>query len=337
VNIAEIPRVRLAQLPTPLVEAEALTRAIGGPRILIKREDQTGLAFGGNKARKLEFLLADAVAEGADSIVVSGAFQSNMARMTAAAARKLGLHPVLVLGGLPEESQLPQGNLLLDDLLDATVHLCVREDRWDVDDAVAEVQASLRQQGRRPYVIPMGGSTAHGTVSYTAAAIELYAQLCDLGITADYVLLPTGTGSTQAGLEIGARLLASPFQVMGLSVSRSRPVATEKVCHLMELTANLLGARIDVRPDEILIRDDYIGPGYGAPTDAGREAIRLTARAEGLFLDPVYTGKAMAGLIDLVERGELTSTQTVVFLHTGGTPALFAYADYLAQPREGPR
>lgn len=322
-SLLDLPRTRLADLPTPLHEAHGLSRVLNGPRILIKRDDMTGLAFGGNKTRKLEYLMAAALESGADSIVAAGAYQSNMVRLTAAAARKAGLDPVLVLTGTPGEDRAAQGNILLDRLLGAELHFVVRDDRWDVDASVKEVVSQLVRRGRKPYTIPLGGATPLGTASYVSAALELQQQLWQSGLSARHVVLATGTGGTQAGLELGAHLLGREWTTVGISVSRQRDVARAKVRSLIDATADLIGVRGPDDPD-VTVLDDYVGPGYGDISEAAADAIRLVARVEGIFLDPVYTGKAMAGMMDLIHKGYFSKNDTIVFLHTGGLPALFA-------------
>lgn len=318
-----LPRVRLAHLPTPLEEARALSSALGDRvRILIKRDDATGLALGGNKARKLEFLVADALGAGADTLITTGGPQSNHARMTVAAARRFGLEAVLVLtaDGDPEV----QGNLLLDRVLGARVIFVSDE----AESAMSEVAEDLCRAGRRPYIIPVGGSTPVGALGYVAFVQELAAQAfeCRLGI--DHIVLASGSGGTQAGLVAGTAVFPLPAQVTGISVSRDRAALAARVADIASEAARLAGSAARFGPDEIRVYDEYIGPGYARVTPGGLDAIRLVARTEGIILDPVYTGKAMAGLIDLVQRGVLPAGSTVVFVHTGGAPGLFAFAEH---------
>jgi D-cysteine desulfhydrase/L-cysteate sulfo-lyase len=253
-----------------------------------------------------------------------------MTRVTAAAARAVGLEPVLVLSGLEGEEPALQGNYLLDRLLGAEIHHVTGPDRWQVDDTVQAVRQDLVRRGRKPYVLPLGGSTPVGVAAYVAATSELLLQCAAIDMDIDTLVLATGTGSTQAGLEIGSREAGARWRPLGISVSRSRDVAAEKVATLVNETATFLGLGHRIEPSEVAVVDDYIGPGYGEASAGAAEAIRLVARTEGVFLDPVYTGKAMAGLIDLVRRGRFERSATVVFLHTGGTPAIFAHADGLA-------
>ncbi len=328
------PRVSLATLPTPLAEAPRLREALGGPsrcpRILIKRDDLTGLALGGNKARKLEFLLADALAQHADVVVTSGATQSNHARLTAAAARAVGLDCVLVLSARQDDPPL-QGNLLLDRLLGATIHFIENADpRYavaaDEVERIAEIVDGLTRDGRRPYVIPIGGSSPIGALGYVAGTLELRDQLAASGIHVDRLYFASGSRGTQAGLELGARAFECAYRLHGIAVSAGEEEKCLRATRLANEAAVLLGLPIRVDPSELFTDQRFIGAGYGIPTAECVEAIKLVARHEAIFLDPVYTGKAMAGLIDDVRRGAIDPHETVVFLHTGGAPALFAHA-----------
>ncbi len=339
-SIASQPRFRLAALPTPLHEAPRLRAALGGaarcPRILIKRDDLTGLAFGGNKARKLEFLLGDALAQGATAVVTCGAVQSNHARMTAAAACAAGLRCALVLTA-PSDRPPIQGNLLLDYLLGAEVRFIppnpdpALASGADETAALDEMMEALRARGERPYLIPVGGSSPVGTLGYVAGTLELVAQLAALGESPTRLYFGSGSRGTQSGLELGARMYSAPYRPYGIAVSGGDPAKTERAAGQINSAAATLGVPVRVSPDELLTDHGYVGAGYGISTEGCREAILLLARTEGIFLDPVYTGKAMAGLIDHVRRGELDPDGSVVFLHTGGTPALFAKIDQLGE------
>lgn len=324
-GIEELPRIKLASLPTPLVEASSLSAALGGPRILIKRDDLTGLAMGGNKARKLEFILADAKAKAVDILITTGAPQSNFAMQMAAAGRKLGMRTILVLfkGQHPEV----QGNLLLDQLLDAEVRIMdvALTELNKTFEAMEQLADELRKKGHNPYVVPPGGDMPLGTVGYVVAAREISRQLTDLGLTADYLVVANGAGGTQAGLALGVKYYKLPFRVIGCSVALAREVCQLLCAELCSNTAKLLGLGITMSPEELDVSDDYIGDGYGIPSKACTDAIKMVARTEGIFLDPVYTGKAMAGLMDLIHKGRFASSDTVIFIHTGGLPALFAY------------
>lgn len=325
-RLADIPRVALAHLPTPLEYLPRLSEFLGGPRIYIKRDDQTGLALGGNKVRKLEFLVADALEQGCDTLVTTGGPQSNHARQTAAAAAKLGLACHLVLPKLvpiATHEYENSGNVLLDRLLGASVEMPAA-----ADFSAATIEwalASLRGQGRRPYSIPIGGSTAVGALGYVAALHELFEQANAQSLSIDAIVVATGSAGTHAGILAGLFQTGSSIPLHGFAVSATTADKVKlvgslagQVCERLEIPAADLAARIQVD-------DAFVGPGYGIPTDAMREAVNQTARFEGLLLDPVYTGKAMAGLFAAVRRGQFTGGQNVVFWHTGGAPGLFAY------------
>jgi L-cysteate sulfo-lyase len=329
--LATQARVGFATLPTPLQEARRLRAALGGrhrcPRILIKRDDLTGLAFGGNKARKLEFILADALKKGATAVVTSGAVQSNHARMTAAAARVVGLKAVLVLTSKVERPSV-QGNLLLDYLLGAEVRLVAAGPDPSVatgDDKtiIEQVMDELRSRGDRPHLIPVGGSSPVGVLGYVSATLELLGQLLAIGAAPAWLYYASGSRGTQAGLALGAKLFDAPYRLRGIAVSGGEPEKTHRAVRIANEAADVLGSRVCLAQDELVTDQGYIGSGYGIPTPACLEAIRLLAQHEAIFLDPVYSGKAMAGLIDHVRRGVVSPSDTVVFLHTGGVPALF--------------
>jgi D-cysteine desulfhydrase family pyridoxal phosphate-dependent enzyme len=320
-QIDKLHRVRLAALPTPLEEMVNLTKRLGGPRLFIKRDDNTGLAFGGNKARKLEFLLGEAQNLGADTIITTGAIQSNHVRMTAAAANKFGFRTVLVLRG--KKPPTYKANLLLDHLLKAKVHFIDTEDLEEINQRMEEIASELSKRGHNTYIIPSGGSTPVGVVGYALAMKELLAQAFDMGIEFDHIVLACGGGGTQAGVVLGAKALNMNVGVTGISVSRKATFLRERIAKLAEGAARQLGLSITFSPSEIEVYEEYIGKGYAIPTLECIEAIKLVAKLEGIFLDPVYTGKAMAGLIDLIKKGHFRSNENVIFLHTGGTPAIF--------------
>jgi D-cysteine desulfhydrase family pyridoxal phosphate-dependent enzyme len=324
-RLEEIQRVPLVHEPTPLHLLPRLSAALGGIQVWCKRDDLTRLALGGNKLRKLEFLLQDALAQGADTVITTGAVQSNHARLTAAAASSLGLRAVLVLGGpLVGEGQ---GNLLLDDLVGADVRFRSWQ-TWEEANVILEgVAAELREAGRRPYVIPMGGTNALGVLGYVLAARELAHQTEGQSVRA--VVCATSSGGTQAGLALGKCLFDLPFEVIGISVSEPASKMAAQVAHYASESAALIGAA-PVPASAITVLDDYIGAGYGRLDQRTADAIRMVASLEGVLLDPVYTGKAMAGLLDLAQRHRWNAGDVVVFLHTGGIPALFAYWDALA-------
>jgi len=332
-SIAKLPRISLGNYPTPLMEARRLSAVLGGPRILIKRDDLTGLALGGNKCRKLEYVLGDAQQRGIDTLITSGSSQSNHALQTASAARKLGMETYLVLvKGVHVEKQ---GNLLLHDILDSKVNILDIADPHEMFTTMPklmnELADELRGKGRHPLVIPAGGEVALGTAGCVSAAEEIGQQLRDQKIDAQYVVLAEGGGGTQAGLVLGFKELKLPLNVVGISVISKKSKAINDVVTLANETAKLLALDVAITPDEVTLYDDYIGQGYGIISDGCIEAIRLVAQTEGIFLDPVYTGKAMDGLIDLIRKGQFTSKDTVVFVHTGGLPAIFAYYRELAR------
>lgn len=320
--IARQPRVSLAHLPTALEEAPRLSKRLS-VRVLIKRDDQTGLALGGNKVRKLEFLIADALVHSADTIVTTGGSQSNHARITAAACRRFGLDCYLVLDrGIHPE---PQGNLLLDRLLGAHVSLI---ESADPAAALAEMDTlanRLRAEGRAPYVIPRGGSVPAGATGYAALIPELLRQLAETDIQPTYLYLGTGSTGTHSGTLAGMVSVGMPFTVQGISVSRPSDAQVAKVIDLTEATLQRLGLPSSFSAEEVRVDDRFRGPGYGQLTPETVEAIEVTALDEGVVLDPVYTGKAMAGLMGHAREGRFNATDVVIFLHTGGSPALFAY------------
>ena len=320
-------RFNLAHLPTPLEEMRRLSGTLGGPEIWIKRDDQTGLATGGNKTRKLELLIADALEQGASVVLTVGAVQSNHCRQTAAAAARAGLDCVLVLRGEAPPHGQWTGNLLLDDLLGAKIWWAEGAEPLAVLDQAAATQQAT---GRTPYVVPYGGSNAVGAAAYALAFEEAWDQMNGENLEFDRVVFATSSGGTQAGLIVGARACGYQGEVLGISVDKTGGHLAETVSALLEPTARFLGLDIDVGPEDVHINDDYLGGGYAVLTNAEEEAIRLTARTEGILLDPVYTGKAMAGLLGMIRRGQIGSDERVLFWHTGGTPALFAYAGDLA-------
>lgn len=328
-QLGRLPRIKLAALPTPLEEAPALSAFLGGPRILLKRDDITGLAFGGNKVRKAEYLLGEAVDQGCDVVVTLGAIHSNHARVTAAAARRLGLDAVVVLVG--QEPAQRQGNLLLDTIFGAEIRIINTDEDYVLVGVVDDVVRDLRRQGRNPYVIPRGGSTPLGAAAFVNAGLELLDQLNGRGIRADAIVHASTSGGTQAGLYTAMKVTQSGIQVFGISTGPRREVVGGLVRALGEDLAAMLGLDWRPHPDDIVVTDEYAGEASSVPTPAGLDAIRLAARTEGILLDPIYTGKAMAGLIDMVRRGQFSADQTVVFWHTGGQPAIFAYADALAE------
>ncbi len=318
-----LPRLRFAHLPTPVEPLPRLSAALGGPALWVKRDDQTGLAFGGNKTRKLEYLLAEAQSHGGRTLVTTGARQSNHCRQTAAAAARFGFGCILVLAGSRPEGTT--GNLLLDSLLGAELVWAEGEDRLVCLQRTFDKACS---DGRRPYLIPYGGSSPLGAAAYAEGMAEFLSQ----GLDVDRIVFATSSGGTQAGLVAGARIHGFGGRVIGISVDEPADALRAKVASLAGETASLLGHSLKFEAGEIGVDDRYLGDGYGVMGEREREAIELFARTEGLLLDPVYTGRAAGGLIDMVRRGEIGRQERVLFWHTGGTPALFAYADRLAPP-----
>jgi D-cysteine desulfhydrase family pyridoxal phosphate-dependent enzyme len=321
-RLATLPRHPLATVPTPLQRALNLETSLGRrcPRIYLKRDDLTGLAFGGNKARKLEYLLADALADGATVLVTEGAAQSNHARITAAAAAIAGLRCVLVLDA--RHGSAIAGNLLLDHLLGAEVRIV--PDKATRTALMATIGGELRAAGERPYVIPTGGSVPLGAAGYVTMVAELLEQLLDIGEAPSRLYFPTGSLGTQAGLAVGARAFSAPFAVYGVAVEHPVDQLVADGLALANVTAELVGLDECFEATDITIDGAFIGADYGVPTAEGIEAIRLLAQTEAIFLDPVYSGKAMAALISHARAGELDPDAAVVFLHTGGGPSLFA-------------
>jgi L-cysteate sulfo-lyase len=331
-----LPRFPLATLPTPITDAVRLREALGGasqcPRILIKRDDLTALGLGGNKARKLEFLIADALSNGARTVVTTGAVQSNHARMTAAAARIAGLKCVLVLSSRAEVPAV-EGNLLLDYLFGAEVRFVPAEDPMLAvghDEAVvADVVREEAAAGRTAYVIPVGGSSPVGSLGYVSGTAELVDQLRGLGASPSRLYYASGSRGTQAGLTLGAKLSDAPYALWGIAVSAGEPEKLQRAKNAANDAAALLGVATRITDADLFTDQGFIGEGYGIPTPAGLEAIDLLARTEAILLDPVYTSKGFAALLAHVRSAAIPPTDTIVFLHTGGMPALFtrAFAD----------
>jgi L-cysteate sulfo-lyase len=328
-------RLRLAHLPTPLEPLERLGRELGGPKIWVKRDDCTGLAGGGNKTRKLEFLLGDALSRGADTVLTTGAVQSNHARQTAAACARLGLRCELFLKEAAPgrgESYGRSGNVLLDRILGAKVRILPSE--ASAETAMEERAEALRGEERRPYTIPVGGSNAVGALGYVECARELSAQADGIGLGIDAVLHASASHGTQAGLALGLAAAGTGARLLGVGVGGSSRQARGNIERIATATSEHLGS--PPRFAKIEVDDRFAGEGYGIPTPEGLAVIRFLARLEGLLLDPVYTGKAMAGLVAMVREGRFAPDENVVFLHTGGWPALFAYEEELAEEVASP-
>ncbi|WP_409307399.1 D-cysteine desulfhydrase [Pectobacterium sp. B1J-3] len=330
-HLARFPRLSLGHFPTPLEVLPHLTAYLGGPTIYIKRDDATGLATGGNKTRKLEFLLADAQQQGADVIITQGATQSNHVRQTIAAAAKLGLKTKVLLEQRVSkygEDYQRSGNILLDNLLGGEVveHLPAGTNMQQAMEALAD---SLRKEGFKPYVIPGGGSNPIGALGYVACAEELLFQSSQQRLRIDHIVHATGSTGTQAGLVTGLTATNSQIPLLGISVRAPREQQEENVYALAQRTWQLLGIPGSIPRDTVKVNSDYVGDGYGIPTDGTLEALTLLARLEGILLDPVYSGKGMAGLIDLIRRGYFHPDENIVFIHTGGAAGLFGYRQLL--------
>ncbi|KUF12180.1 D-cysteine desulfhydrase [Pseudoponticoccus marisrubri] len=325
-NLARFPRVRLAHLPTPIEPLPRLSEALGGPEIWIKRDDCTGLSTGGNKTRKLEFLMAEAVDQGAEVVLTQGATQSNHARQTAAAAAKLGMECHILLEdrtGYEHENYRYNGNVLLDVLHGATIEH--RGPGLDMNAEMEAVAEAMRAKGRKAYAIPGGGSNATGALGYVNCALETLAQLTEMGLRVDHMVHATGSAGTQAGLVTGFQALNAQIPVLGIGVRAPKDKQEANVFALAEKTADKLGCPGVVARGDVVANTDYVGEGYGLPAESTLEAIDLFARLEAILLDPVYSAKGAAGLIDLVRKGHFDSSDRVLFLHTGGAIGLTGY------------
>jgi L-cysteate sulfo-lyase len=323
-RIESLTRFPLAQLPTPIEELKSLSRKLGGPELLIKRDDQTGLALGGNKTRKLEFLVGHALEQDADTLVTAGAAQSNHCRQTAAAAAKAGLRCELLLNGTKPD--LPNGNLLLDELLGARIHWIQPSERAA---KLLELPDQLRTEGRKPYVIPVGGSNGVGATGYVLAMIELVEQLDGIKRRVDHVVFASSSGGTQAGVVVGTKVTGFDGKLHGVSVDkgeRDDAPYPQELADIANETAKYIGFDGQFASSDFNVTYDYLGGGYGVVSDLEREAIRLLGSREGIVLDPVYTGRSMGALIDLIRKKAFQPDETVLFWHTGGAPALFDYA-----------
>jgi len=334
-----ITRLRFAHLPTPIEALPRLSEALKGPQLLVKRDDETGLAFGGNKTRKLEFLLAEAQAKGARTLITAGALQSNHCRQTAAAAARFGFNCILVLVG--EAPLQASANLLLDQLFGAEIVWAEKSRREAI---LQDTFEKATEQGIKPYLVPYGGSNPTGVLGYAFAMEELMQQISAEGLkplqcSPDWSIFASSSGGTQAGLVLGGRIFGYPGKLLGISVDEPQRNLQVRVAKLATETSERLGPRIEFAPDEVLVNADYSTPGYGVMTEVEHEAISLFAKYEGLLLDPVYTGRAAAGLIDLIRKGFFKKGETVLFWHTGGQPALFAekYQPELGQTKDTDR
>jgi len=324
-----VARLNFAHLPTPIEELPRLTQALNGPRILVKRDDQTGLAFGGNKTRKLEFLVAEAQEQGARMLISAGAIQSNHCRQTVAAAARFGFDCTLVLTG--EKPAQPSANFLLDQLFGAEIITVA--DRKDRDRILQETFDNAVAAGKKPYLVPYGGSSPTGALGYAFAMQEFMNQLKDLRVLqelgglergVDWVVFGTSSGGTHAGLVLGQRVFGYTGKVLGISIDESEAQLKAHVSELASQASEKFGERINFTGDDVLANENYCQAGYGVFGAGEREAIKLFASNEGLLLDPVYTGRAAAGMIDLIRKEFFKKDETILFWHTGGQPALFA-------------
>lgn len=319
------PKTSLGFFPTPLIELKTMTKVLGGPEIFMKRDDLTGLALGGNKTRKLEYILGDALQQKADTLITAGAIQSNHCRQTAAAAAALGLECHLVLGG--EKPEKPTGNLLLDQLFGAHIHWAGNNRKGE---DIPELAQQLKAMGKSPYIVPYGGSNCFGALAYVEAMNELHQQINSEQFS--HIIFASSSGGTQAGLMLGARQLGSSAKITGINIDKGETGETpfeQFIIALANETAQFLDSKHTFDVNDLILNSNYVGEGYGVVGELEREAISLTARSEGILLDPVYTGRAMGGLIDMVRTREISPQGKVLFWHTGGAPALFAYSDHL--------
>lgn len=327
-NLDQFPRRRYTEGRTPIEYLPNFSRAVGGPEIFVKRDDLLGLTGGGNKTRKLEFLVGDALARGADTLITCGAVQSNHCRLTLAAAVKEGLKCRLILAEATPGAYRPDagGNVFLYHLLGVERITTVP---WGTDllAALAAAAAEAAAEGRRPCIIPLGGSNPIGALGYVACGQEIAAQIAETGRSYDNIVVAGGSAGTQGGLLLGLRSEGCRVPVIGISVLNPREAQEKLVYEMVGKTAGYLGVAAPVKREEIVVRDEYLGPGYTLPTEAMVEAVKLLAGTEGILLDPSYTGKAMAGLIDLARKGVFPAGSRVLFLHTGGWPALFAHPE----------
>lgn len=327
-DLTQYPRIRCGHWPTPLEPMKNLSARLGGPALWVKRDDCTGLSTGGNKTRKLEFLIADALAKGADTIITQGATQSNHARQTAAfcARENLACHILLEdRTGFKDPAYKLNGNVLLDRLHGATIS--ARPAGADMQAEMEKLAEKLQSQGKKPYVIPGGGSNPIGALGYVNAALELVHQLNEMNLKATHLVLATGSSGTHAGLLAGLRILNHPLKVVGFGVRAPKEKQEQMVYDLACKTATMLGHEGAVKREDVFADCDYVGDGYGLPTKPMVEALRTLARTEGLLFDPVYTGKGLSGMLDWIRKGKFTEQDTVIFLHTGGSAALFGYPD----------
>ena len=332
-TLAKFPKVRLGHLPTPLEPMDRLSEILGGPRLWVKRDDCTGLSSGGNKTRKLEFLMADAQSKGADTIITQGATQSNHARQTTAAAAKLGMECHILLEdrtGSNDNNYILNGNVLLDRLHGASVSK--RSGGTDMNLEMQDFADALIEKGKKPYIIPGGGSNPIGALGYVNCARELTEQASEIGLKIDALVHATGSAGTQAGLVTGLAAIQSSIHLLGIGVRAPKDKQEQMVFDLAQKTADYLDTGIEIERDKVRAICDYVGAGYGLPTDGMIKAVKLLAQSEGLLFDPVYSGKGLDGLIDQIKKDYFAGMDNVVFLHTGGSAALFGYSETFELP-----
>jgi D-cysteine desulfhydrase len=324
-NSKKFPKKRLGFFPTPIVELSRLSKCLGGPKIFMKRDDMTGLALGGNKTRKLEYLMGDGLAKGCDTVITAGASQSNHCRQTVAAAAYLNLECHLVLGG--EEPEQARGNLLLDKILGCYFHWAGANRKGE---DIPEINERLKSSGKKPYVVPYGGSNEIGALAFIEALRELETQT--KGEQFSHIVFASSSGGTHAGLMLGKNILHKDFQLIGINIDKDETgevPLNQYIIDLANRTSEMIALGHSFSQRDVILNSNYVGKGYGVVGDLERDAITLLARLEGILLDPVYTGRAMGGLIDMILTGAVGRKDKVLFWHTGGTPALFAYSDAL--------
>lgn len=323
-NFKKMPRTKLGFFPTPLHALNRITQFFDGPQIYIKRDDLTGLAFGGNKTRKLEYLIADAIANGSDTVITGGAEQSNHCRQTAAAAAAAGLECHLVLGG--KDPEKPKGNILIDKLLGVKIH-------WTGElrkgEKIPEIADELKIAGKRPYIIPYGGSNPIGVYGFIEAMHELKSQMDEMNLHFDHIVFASSSGGTHAGIVLGNEIHQTESNLIGIEIDKAEdesPYIT-RLLELLNQTSRVIGLNKYFVEQDIILKNEYLGDGYGVVGDLERKAIRLLAEKEGILVDPVYTGRAFGGLIDMLEKKIFSRNEKILFWHSGGTPSLFA--DYI--------
>ena len=327
-NYKNIPKQSLGFFPTPLVELSKLSKVLGGPKIYMKRDDNTGLALGGNKTRKLEYIIGEALAHGADTIITAGAAQSNHCRQTAAAAASLQLECHLVLGG--EKPDVINGNLLLDQIFGCHIHWAGINRKGE---DIPEIVKQLKQAGKKPYVVPYGGSNELGALAFVDALKELEIQAQGVDTSFSHIVFASSSGGTHAGLMLGKKILNASYEIVGINIDKEeadKVSLDQTILSLANSTAKFIGVNHNFLEKDLTLNADYVGEGYGVIGDLENEAISLTAQTEGILLDPVYTGRAMGGLFDMIRTGKFNKKDNVLFWHTGGAPALFAYSNKIS-------